>query len=129
MANNTTELSHAAPTAEAQELHETPVTAPAVDIFENEDGYLLYADVPGVKPGNLDVHFDRGELRLEARREYARHGTSLGSEFEATVFKRSFKFPDTVDGNSISASLNDGVLELRLPKSPAVKPRRIAIQA
>lgn len=114
---------------DAQELHQLPVVAPLVDILENRDGYILRADVPGVTPKDVDIHFDRGELTVQARREHPRIEGRGGSEFGSVMFKRAFKFPEAVDGAKIEAELKAGVLELRLPKSPEVRPRRIEIQA
>jgi len=110
-----------------QELQELPVVAPAVDIFENAEGYLLRADLPGVQRDDVDLHYERGELRLQARREYASSGKGE-EEFGGVVFRRAFKFPEALDADQIHAELTDGVLELRLPKSPESRPRKIEVR-
>lgn len=97
-----------------------PVATPAVNIYENRDEYLLHADVPGVMPDGVDIEFNRGELVLEARRP-------AGMNYGEAVYKRVFRFPEDVDASAIEAKLDHGVLALTLPKSPEVKPRKIAI--
>lgn len=111
----------------AQELHELPVATPAVDIFENAEGYLLRADLPGVQREQVDLQYERGELRIHARREW---DTSIGSEreFGGVLFRRAFKFPEAIDSEHIHAELTDGVLQLRLPKSPESRPRKIEVR-
>jgi len=98
------------------------VAAP-VDIYENRDEYLLLADLPGVTSDQLRLHFERGQLFLEA----SRNGTApAGREYD---YRRAFALPSGVDAGNIDASLTNGVLRVRLPKSEAVKPRRIEIKA
>jgi len=113
---------------QATELRELPTVACEVDIFESGDGYLLRADLPGVARNDVDIQFERGELTLKARREYQVTGEPLASEFGGVLYKRSFRFPESVDAGQIHAELKAGVLTLTLPKSPEVRPRKIAIQ-
>jgi len=89
---------------------------PKVDVYENEDEYLVIADVPGVSQDHLNVAFARGELTLE--------GTN-GDR----VYQRAFTVPDGIDGSSIQAELVNGVLSVHLPKAPEVKPRRIPVRS
>lgn len=99
---------------------ETPklprVTAP-VDIFENDDHYLVRADVPGVGKDHVEISFHEGKLNFEA---------TLDGEL---VYTRTLGFGDDVDPDAIAAKLEHGVLELQLSKAAAHKPRKIAIQA
>lgn len=92
------------------------LTAP-VDVFENDDHYLVRADVPGVERGDIDIRFHDGSLTFEATR---------ASE---AVYVRSLGFGDDVDPDAIEAKLERGVLELQLSKAAANKPRKITIQA
>jgi len=112
----------------AKELHELPQAVPPVDIFENGDGYVLRADLPGVTREQVDLHFERGELRIEARRELEASEGDVELEYGNVVYRRAFKFPEAVDSTNISAELKAGVLELRLPKSPDSRPRKIDIR-
>jgi len=89
---------------------------PKVDVYENEEEYLVIADVPGVAQENLNVSFVRGELTLE--------GTN-GDR----IYQRAFTVPDGIDGSSIEAAMVNGVLSVHLPKAPEVKPRRIQVRS
>ncbi len=95
---------------------------PTVDIFESDDAYLVRADVPGVNSDHVDLQFHKGQLRVEATR-----GATDDGVLDPVSFRRSFEIPEAVDNSQISATLRDGVLELRLPKTPEVTPRKIAI--
>ncbi|HEU4412866.1 MAG TPA: Hsp20/alpha crystallin family protein [Polyangiaceae bacterium] len=102
--------------------------APAVDVFENKDEYLILADVPGAARDRVNVHFEHGRLTLEAPREFTAPGPVLASEYAPADYHRSFALPQGVDAARIEAELVAGVLRIRLPKSDAVRPRRIAIK-
>lgn len=105
---------------------------PRVDVFENDAEYLVVADVPGVTKDALDVRFEEGELRLEARRRAAPPAPDarlLAEEYRAADFRRAFAMPEGVDADKIDAELANGVLKVHLPKSAARRPRRIEIRA
>lgn len=88
---------------------------PAVDIYENNDGLTLIADLPGVVRDALNLGVEQGVLTIEA-------GTG-GS----TGYYRRFQLPDHLDLEQIAAELKHGVLTLRLAKAEAAKPRRIEV--
>jgi HSP20 family protein len=114
----------------AQSVRQRPAIAPACDIYENDDEILVIADVPGVTADSLDINLEKGELMLEARRENAgQQGNFLGKELWECDFRRRFAVPGGIDADKISAELRDGVLHLHLPKSEALKPRQIPVQA
>ena len=107
--------------APADAAEERSVTVgPRVDVLETENEFLVLADVPGVKPGDVDVRFEKGELTLHGRRP-------AGPEFGPTNYHRVFAVADTVAADKITAELKAGVLAIRLPKVEAVKPKRIAV--
>ena len=106
---------------------ERPVVAPAVDIYEDQAGYLVLADVPGVHSDAIDVRFEEGELRLTARRELPSEEGRVGGEFRAADYRRVFRIPEDVDGGAIEAELQAGGLHVRLPKSKQARPRKIAV--
>jgi HSP20 family molecular chaperone IbpA len=99
---------------------ERPAVAPRVDVYESKDELLLVADLPGVERDRLDI---------EAVRRPEHAGTPLVREARRYDYRRSFTLPDGIDRDQIAAELANGVLTLRLPKSAAVKPRRIAVKA
>jgi len=103
---------------------------PAVDIKEEDDRYILRADIPGVKPEDIDITMEkgilsiRGERKLEKREEgqnYRRLERSQG------VFHRRFTLPGNTDPDGITASGENGVLEVRIPKTPESQRKRIEV--
>ena len=105
------------------------VFTPRIDLWETEGAYLLRADLPGVKPDGVSLHCKEGELILHARRAQRMAGKRLvGWEFAPGDFFRAFTLGEQVDCDGIDASLNAGVLTVRLPKTEAVKPRKIAVK-
>jgi HSP20 family protein len=106
------------------------VYAPRVDLYETDAAYLLKADLPGVKPDGVSLNSKEGELVLYARREPRHHGKRLVAwEFAPGDYCRAFTLGEQVDCEAIEADLKDGVLTVRLPKTAAVKPRKIAVKA
>jgi len=99
----------------AERAEQRPTLTPAVDIFENKDELLLLADLPGVSPGDLSLNFDKGELSIRGARG-------------AFDYHRSFVLPKGIDAEHISARLDAGVLEIRLPKPAAQRPRQIPVK-
>lgn len=108
---------------------EVPVVTPAVDIFENDDEILLYADMPGVEKDNISVNIDNGKLSLSGVRKMEASGAANWEEFGDVEFRRVFSVPQTIDMDKVNAELKDGVLRLHLPKSEAAKPKQIEISA
>jgi HSP20 family protein len=103
---------------------------PRVNIYETADEVVLGCDLPGVKPPDLDVRFEKGELTLygkvqprQAPPEY------LQEEYGVGDFYRSFAIAPEIDPDKIAAEYRDGVLTVHLPKQEKVKPKRIAVQA
>jgi HSP20 family protein len=104
---------------------------PAVDIKEEADRYLLHADIPGVKADDIEVSMDKGVLTIKGERKHESTESKEGYkrvERSHGVFMRRFSLPDGVDGENISASSKDGVLEVVIPKSEPEKPRRIEVK-
>lgn len=125
-----TDLTKSNEQAPARAEQERVFVRPRVDVFENEAEYLVVADVPGVTKDALDVRFEDGELRLEARRSGAPStGQSLADEYRIADYRRAFAMPEGVDAEKIEAELAHGVLKVHLPKSASKRPRRIDIRA
>jgi HSP20 family protein len=106
--------------------------APRVDIFEKDDALVLHAELPGIEKSDLDVRVEDGTLTLEGERKResaGEDGNVYRRERYYGRFVRSFKLPTTVDASKIAATYKDGVLEVRLPKVEAAKPRKVEIQA
>lgn len=106
--------------------------APPVDIYETDDAFMLKAELPGFS--KEDVSIEVQENRLIIRGERKRETEAKEEQYhrlERTYgrFERAFWLPTTVDTEQIQATFKDGVLELRLPKSSAAKPKQIPITA
>jgi HSP20 family protein len=102
---------------------------PRVDIVETDNELTLYADLPGVKPADVDLRFERGELVLHGRCQ-PRHPErgALLTEYEVGDFYRAFTVGESIDGSKISAEFKNGVLTIHLPKTEKVKPRQITVR-
>ena len=105
---------------------------PPVDIEEEKDRFVLYADIPGVEPGQISITMDDGVLTIKGERgeesEQERE-TCKRMERARGTFYRRFSLPDTADAERISAKGNNGVLEVVIPKQERLQPRRIAVEA
>jgi HSP20 family protein len=109
-------------------MSEKATVAPFVDVYENTDELLIVADVPGATQDGVSIHFDKGELSIEAKRSEVPSGSPLLSEHRPCDYFRAFSVPQGIDASKIDAQLRAGVLRVRLPKSDAVKPRRIEVK-
>jgi HSP20 family protein len=105
---------------------------PPIDILENKESFLLRADVPGVSVDDIDVSMDSGILSVSGERRAEPRDESAGLQHieRATGrFYRRFTLPESVDADGITAKCSNGVLEVVIPKAPAVRARRITIDA
>lgn len=103
---------------------------PRFDIYETHDELVLVGDMPGVAPENLDVRFEDDLLTIHGRVD-PRHAELdvLWCEYGIGDFYRSFTVGEAIDTSRITAELKNGVLTIHLPKTEAVKPRRIEVKA
>ena len=108
----------------------TAAWAPAVDIKEEKDKFVLHADLPGVRPDETDVSMEDGVLTIKGEKKseaitekdgYKRVERTYGS------FHRRFSLPDTANSEEISAKSRNGVLEIIIPKRQSVQPKKIAV--
>lgn len=104
---------------------------PAVDIKEEDDRFVIQADLPGVDPKNIDITMENGILAIKGERKYEkaeeREGYKRVERARGTFYRR-FSLPDTADAEAIKAKGKDGVLEIVIPKQKKVQPRRITVQ-
>ncbi len=110
----------------------TAAWEPAVDIKEEVDKFIILADIPGVKPEDIEVSMEAGVLTVKGHKEseaktekegYKRVERSFGS------FYRRFSLPDSANDEAINAKCKHGVLEIVIPKREAVKPKRINVSS
>jgi len=104
---------------------------PAVDITEDDTTYTLHADVPGVKPQEVEIEVENGVLTLKGKRGenkkdekegYKRIERAYGS------FYRRFTLPETVNADDITAKTRHGVLEVVIPERAKPEPKRIQVE-
>jgi HSP20 family protein len=107
---------------------------PAADVLVSDEGVTVAMDVPGVQVGDLEIELENHVLTVRGERSYP---YATGGETRAWQqvergfgkFERSLELPHGLDAKAIEASLDAGVLALRIPKPEALKPRRVEIDA
>ena len=103
---------------------------PPVDIYETDDALILTAELPGVSKDDVSIEIHQNTLILRGQRKHdaeVKEDNYHRVERAYGTFQRSFMLPTLVDQEHVQATYTDGVLELRLPKSEAAKPKRVAI--
>ena len=103
---------------------------PAVDIKEENERFVLKADIPGVDPKDIDVTMEEGVLTIKGERKTEPEEEANGYrrvERRYGSFYRRFSLPDTANAEGITAKGKDGVLEVVIPKLEKVQPRRITV--
>ena len=99
-----------------------------MDIYEDNHGITVHADMPGVAKERLNIQADRNSLLIEAR-PLAPAGTeALYVDVPVTRFRRSFVLSAELEPDRIEANLKDGLLTVRIPKRAEYRPRRIEVQ-
>ena len=104
---------------------------PRADVLESETEFRLVLDLPGVKSRDLEINLEKQTLIVKASKATAvPEGFDLRRHERASQaqYSRSFNLGNAVDGENVSAKLDEGVLQITLPKSEASKPRRIEVQ-
>lgn len=106
--------------------------SPALDVAENDNAYIVTAELPGIDPKDIDISLEgnvltlRGEKKEESEKKdknYHRVERRYGS------FVRSLTLPAEVNADKIEADYRNGLLEVTLPKSETVKPKKITVKA
>ena len=104
--------------------------APRVDIREDEQRFVILADIPGVDPAQIDVSMEKGILTIKGECDDATaesNGKFTRVERARGAFHRRFALPDSADAEGITANGRFGVLEIVIPKKAQATPRRITI--
>jgi HSP20 family protein len=103
---------------------------PRVDIYETDKELVLYADVPGVRPEDVDLRYEQGQLFLHGRvRPRHQEVNFLLEEYEDGDFYRVFEIHESIDSTRIEAECKNGVLTVHLPKVEAVRPKQIKVRS
>lgn len=110
----------------------TSLWRPSVDVKEDDNNYIFLADLPGVNAKDIDVSVEDGALTIKGERKteskeekegYRRIERSHGN------FYRRFSLPDTADTGKVTAETNNGVLEIKIPKTVGKKAQKVKIRA
>jgi len=103
--------------------------SPLVDVEETDDAYIVEADLPGVKRDDVDVEFVGNELTISGEiKERERSGVLRRQTRRTGRFDYRVTLPDHVESDQIEASLSDGVLTVRVPKSERAQRRKVEIK-
>jgi len=112
----------------AREARERPPSLMAFDAVRDDQSVTLYFDVPGVSGEDIDVHVERNELTITARRVWTGDDKeTLVSERPQGSFTRRVMLSDALDADRLEANLSEGVLTVAIPVSEKSKPRRIEV--
>ena len=107
--------------------------SPALDVISEDGDILVRAELPGVKPEDVDITLSRGVLTISGQRQAEQERRGAGyyvRERRHGSFRRSMQLPEGIDESSISARFENGVLELRIAGATAVQePKRIQIES
>jgi HSP20 family protein len=102
--------------------------APSASVIEAGDGYTLELEMPGVTKAGLDISVENNELTIIGRRSLPKiEGTLIHHESRPENFRRTFELDPSIDGDKISAKIEQGLMTLTLPKAEHVKPRKITV--
>ena len=102
---------------------------PAFDVWKHDDRVILQGNVPGVDPGNLDIRFEDGTLKLSAAVASRPAGQRIvRREYRVGNYERHFAIGEDIDAENITAELSEGVVTIELPIAAKAKPRKIEIR-
>lgn len=111
------------PTAAAESQCATPKHSvrirPAIDVLEQEHGFVMHVEMPGVEAGAVDVLVERNVLTIRgtAERSIPEGYQPVAGEFRSRVYERSFQLSDDIDRDTLDAEMKNGILTLKLGKS------------
>jgi len=103
---------------------------PPVDIFEDETGITLLADMPGVSKERLEIQVDKDTLSIRGEIDISMPEgmEAIYGDIRSTLYERGFALSGEMDTEKIEAGLRDGVLSLRIPKRVELQPRKIKVR-
>jgi HSP20 family protein len=109
---------------------DTHTAAYPVNIWEDDDAVFVEAEMPGFTKDQIDITIEQGVLQISAVRDEQsepKNGSAVLMERRWSRYFRSFALPSAVQDDAVTATCENGVLHLTLPKRPEVKPRRIKV--
>jgi HSP20 family protein len=131
MAQMSPMLAHALGLHAQQGNGRAATTAPALDISERKDAYLVTVEIPGLKPEDLDITMEGGLLTIQGERQFTSESSEQRFhrvERRYGAFRRSITLPAHVKAEGIQASFEDGVLQILVPKAEEATPKRIQVR-
>jgi HSP20 family molecular chaperone IbpA len=117
--------------ASREALADRLVVVPTLDAYENEDEWVLQADVPGARPDNTNVWYDQREglsVHVKPQLEVAEEHKLIAGEFAEVDWYCAIPLPEYLDGAQATSSVARGVLTVHVPKKQAAKPRAVPIE-
>jgi len=117
-------------TAAEQLKHSGPAYSPDVDIYVSDDEAIFVVDLPGVNKGDVTIEVDETQsLVIRGKNSHREAETAVLRQYEIGDYYRAFQLSDDFDKEKISAKLENGLLEITIPKREEAKPKRIEIKA
>jgi HSP20 family protein len=110
----------------------TRIFEPRFDVREEKDAFIFKADLPGFKEEDIEISLNGNLLTVSGKREEETaepSGTYYYRERSYGSFSRTFTLPEGVKADQVQASMQDGVLSLRLPQSPETQPKKIPLKS
>ncbi|MBN2617595.1 MAG: Hsp20/alpha crystallin family protein [Spirochaetales bacterium] len=124
--NDLFNLDHYSPTAGLFDRN----MSPAVDVVEGESNFTVTVELPGIDKEDIDISFAADVLTIKGHKKEEneeKKGKFYKKEIVSGSFQRTLSFPNSVDGEKISAELKDGLLRLTLPKKEEAKTKTITV--
>ena len=113
-------------------LQRAAALSPAIDVDEDDDGYTICVELPGVSKEDVDVGLEGNLLTIRGDKREEKRGEGKGrrrwTERSYGAFERSFTLPSDADAEGVDATFRDGVLRIELKKSEASKPKSISVK-
>jgi HSP20 family protein len=119
-------------TTRNQRDNELQTFAPAVDLHESKENYLISVDLPGIDQNNIKVDVEDGRLTVSGERtreDKSEDGMFKRYEKSYGRFVRTFQLPQNIDESKIQARSENGVLEILVPKTELAKPRSVQVES
>jgi HSP20 family protein len=114
--------------AENTGLFDRSAEAPAVDMVEQTDGFVIYVDLPGVDKKDLELNVENNVLSLKGEKKEVKDSRLFFRKESWTgTFRRTIGLPQAADPEKVKAELKDGVLTVAIAKREELKPRQIAV--
>ena len=111
-------------------LPEIRAWSPPLEVYERDDEYVVRAELPGMKKEDIDVSMTESTLTIKGERKASEEAEKASYQLCERCygsFERSITFPTDVDASKVMASYDNGILELRIPKVPEAKPKKVEI--